>query len=398
MAQLLIQFTDAELESLRWVAIDEERARADLAWQAGNTDDLPAITAQNPHPVVLVIPQQCVYLTQVELPEKASRQILAAIEYQVEDQLAQDIDSQHFAVGDASENPVSLAVIEKAIMDRCIELARAHGLRLLQIIPEVFLCPWPGDGVNLIAGDDGLLVRYGAYRGLKCHPRALPAMLSLVRRDVEFDRVRYFETSGNEPPAPGEYPIEIQSAGDARLGYIEAPYIDLQQRDYQLSSAWRGVARAWRWVAIILAALLLVGGYNRAIALQELEDRLAAVKAEQYELVKLYLPASTRPGDNLKKLLIERLKLLQSGQNGRGFMQLLQDFAAARARFATVRIDRIAYQNRQLNVDLNSRQLQYIEALHVEIQKQGVDARLENLNIKPDLISGRLVMRGGSDG
>ena len=201
MARLLVQFSDAELERLRWVVIDEEQAMVDLNWQSAGSEELASLAAQNPHPVVILVPQQCVYLTQVELPEKVSRQLLGAIEFQIEDRLAQDIESQHFAIADANQNPVAVAVLARSIMDRCMELARGCNLRLAQIVPEVFLCPWPGDGVNLLAGDDGILVRYGEFRGLKCHLSALPAMLDLIAREVDVDKLRYFESADQPAPA-----------------------------------------------------------------------------------------------------------------------------------------------------------------------------------------------------
>ena len=145
MLCLLIQFADDGLTDFRWATFDETTDSAELNWQAASADELSTVAAQHPHPVIIVIPQQCVYLTQVELPERAGRQVLSAIEYQVEDQLAQDIESQHFAIGDSSENPVAIAVVARSIMERCMTLTRSHDLRLTQIIPELFLCPWPGD-------------------------------------------------------------------------------------------------------------------------------------------------------------------------------------------------------------------------------------------------------------
>ena len=137
--RLLIQFNSAELTDFRWALFDETLGRANYAWQHAGESELGNITLQNPHPVILVLPQQCVYLTQVELPEKASRQVISAIEFQVEDQLAQDIESQHFALGNPNDNPISIAVVERDIMQRCLDLGQSLGLRLLHIVPELFL-------------------------------------------------------------------------------------------------------------------------------------------------------------------------------------------------------------------------------------------------------------------
>ena len=121
----------------------ENEQTADIDWQQGAEDELAEVAAKHPHPLILIIPQQSVYLTEVELPQRAGRQVLSAIEYQIEEQLARDIESQHCALADANANPVSIAVIERSIMQRCLALAHAHGLRLLHIVPELFLCPWP---------------------------------------------------------------------------------------------------------------------------------------------------------------------------------------------------------------------------------------------------------------
>lgn len=398
MERLLIQFTDAEITDFRWARHDEDSGSAQLDWQLAAEEQLTEVAAQNPLPLVFVIPQQCVYLTRVELPEKASRQVLSAIEYQVEDRLAQDIESQHVALGDTAQNPISLAVVDRAIMTRCLELAQRHGLRLVQIVPELFLCPWrEGDSVNLTEGYDGCLLRYGDYSGIKCNAQALPAMLELIKREIEIDSIRYLAAEADATPTLAGYNLEREALASTTLGIDTAPLINLQQRDYQLSSPWLSLGRAWKWVGLIFAALIVIGAYNKAMALQDLEQELSEVRTQQYTLLKPYLPQSVKADDNLKKHLIDRLKALQASQREQGFLKLLLDFTRARSAYADVDIGRIVYQGRQLNIDISSQQLKSIEALHQALLKQGLQAKLEGLNIKPELISGRLVLLGGDD-
>lgn len=393
--RLLIQFIDDELADFRWANFDEATDRADIDWHSAVESELAAVASQNPHPVIIVVPQQCVYLAQVELPEKAGRQVLSAIEYQVEDQLAQDIESQHFALGDTTENPVSIAVVARTIMDRCMMLAQEHGLRLVQVIPELFLCPWLGKGVAMAAGHDGCLLRYGNYRGLKCHPQALPAMLDLVGQEIEIDEIRHYAGELEPSPELEAHQLERQALNTIKPGFVDAPLIDLQQRDYQLASKWHGLARAWKWIALLLATLLLIGGYNKAVALQALERELSTIKSQQYDLLKPYLPPDTDSDANLKKLLIDRMKQLQASQQEQGFLQLMLEFTRARAAYPSIEISRIGFQGRRLSFDIDSKQLTEIEALLGSVKKLGVNARLENLNIKPDQSSGRLVLEGG---
>ena len=395
--RLLIQFDDEALSGFRWALYDESSAGAALEWQAAEEGELAAVAARNAHPVIIVIPQQHVYLARVELPARAGRQVLSAIEYQVEDQLARDIESQHFALGDTSQNPVPLAVVSRAIMARCLDLAQTHGLRLVQVIPELFLCPWPGDGVALTEGHGGWLLRYGDYRGLKCGAQALPAMLQLVRRDHDFERIHLY--AGEQTPAPelDGYEIERHDLAATRPGFADAPVIDLQQREYQLASKWHALARAWKWIALLLAGLLAVGAYNKAMALQQLERELAQIRQQQFAVLQPYLPAGTTADANLKKLLIERMQALQANQGDRGFLALMLEFTRARSEYPDIEVSRIGYQGDRLSFDISSKQLNAIEALLESVKRRGIDARLESLNIKPELSSGRLVMRGGRD-
>jgi general secretion pathway protein L len=402
MARLLIQFYRDELAEFRWASIDESEQTADIDWQQGAEHELAEVAAKHPHPLILIIPQQSVYLTEVELPQRAGRQVLSAIEYQIEEQLARDIESQHCALADANANPVSIAVIERSIMQRCLALAHAHGLRLLHIVPELFLCPWAGSGIALMRGHDGYLLRYGDFHGLKCSETALTAMLEMLGREIEFDTVTCYEAEGESaPPLDGVgldgVALDHKALASVRPGFIDAPLIDLQQRDYQMSSAWLGLARTWKWVAWLLATFLLVAGYNKAVALQDMEQHLAALKQQQYELLKPHLGEDVGPEDNLKKALIGRLKQLRSNQGEQGFLQLMLEFTRARAGFPEVNITRVAYQGKELIFDINSTQLNKIETLLEVIKKQGVDASLVSLNIKPELSSGRLVLGGGDD-
>jgi type II secretion system protein L len=222
-------------------------------------------------------------------------------------------------------------------------------------------------------------------------------MLELVKRDVDLDQITYYARESDATPELEGHRFERVSLGSTRPGLFDAPLIDLQQRDYQLSSAWQGLAKTWKWVALLFAALLVVGAYNKAVALQALEDELADVKQQQYALVKSHLPENASPDDNLKKMLIERMQALQANQREQGFLPLLVDFTRARSKYPGVTVSRVGYQAKRLSFDISSSKLNDIEALLETVQKQGVKAKLESLNIKPDQSSGRLVLEGGGD-
>ena len=394
MQRLWLRFDDDEFAGFRWAVADDDAERS-LAWQAADEDALAEVSAQHPLPTVIVIPQQYVYLGAIDLPEKAGRQVIGAIEYQVEDRLAGDVEGQHVAIGDVNANPLPIAVVSRALMDRCVALAEARALRVTRILPELFLCPWDDEGPTLMRQPDGWLLRHDRYRGLKATDGALPAVIDLARQEADFGTLRVVGDGEGLPDLPGlEVDGGLESAAPGEV--LGSPLIDLQQRDYQSSSAWLNLGRSWKWIALLMALLLVVGGYNRAIALQSLEAELGELREQQYLLLQPYLPVDTPADVDLKQWLIERLQTARANQRERDFLQLLDEFTRARAAHPGIDLERIGFQGDRLSLDISSAQLANMEALLAGIRARGIEARLENLNIKPELSAGRLVMVGGS--
>jgi len=398
MSRLILRFDDLSFESYSWVVCDTEDDSAAVNWQDGTLGTLTQL-ARNHQALTLVIPQQYVYLTSFELPEKASRQVLSSIEYQVEDQLAQDVENQHFAIGDQSSNPLAIAVVEKSIMESCLALIRKQGLAVTEIIPEMFLCPWFGNAgdVCLLECKDGAILRYGDNQAIKCHPGLVETMLDQLASEQEIKIVNCFLLNPDSVASIEEskYPVQHHELSLKDLKPQGSGVINLLQRQYQDTSVWSKLATVWRWVAALFVILLLVITYNRAIALNQLEDQVSGIKAAQYELLKDYLPAGTDPSSDLKKPLIALLKQNQSDANQVSFLALLQEFTRAKTAFKSVTINKIGYQNRKLSIDVTSNQLNEVEALLAVLEKSAQPVILGKLSIKPNLISGQFVLGAG---
>ena len=125
---------------------------------------------------------------------------------------------------------------------------------------------------------------------------------------------------------------------------------------------------------------------------------LDKIKQHQYELIKDYLPADVDKNDNLKIELINLLKKNQTQQRKIDFLGQLHAFSQAKAAFPTISIDKIGYQQKRLSVDVSNNRLNEIEALLAILETSVPGSRLENLNIKPDVISGRYILDGNQDG
>ena len=399
MSRLIVRFHDSTFDDLSWVIDQGDGTSSPVSWLHGSEQQLGEL-AKNHSEAVLVIPQQDIYLTSYEIPDKASRRVLSSIEYQIEDQLAQDLEFQHFAIGDQSNNPVTVAVLEKSIMQRCIDLIQKHGLVVTQVVPEISLCPWAGiaGDVNLIESHEGVILRYGDNQCIKCRPELCETMLDLIADEQDIKVVNYYlqQPESNQSISVDKYPSALIQLTSDHLHPASFRGINLLQRQFQKTSAWAKLLHAWKWVLGLLVVLMAVSSYNKAIALQELEHQLLQIKTSQYELLKNYLPAEISQSDDLKKELINLLKQSQSGAEEVNFLELLRQFTQAKATYSSVIIGKIGYQNKRLSIDITSNQLNQLESLLEAIESTGQSTKLENLNIKPDIISGQFILDGTS--
>lgn len=399
MSQLLLRFQDEAFDNYEWTVVSDDSKDNTITWQQGNTSELPTLISQNPLPIILFIPQQLVYFTEFEIPERASRQVLASIEYQIEDQLAQDTELQHCALGTQSANSVPIFVVAKSVMETVQALQQKYGLKIQQVFPEMFLCPQPAeDEVTLISSDSGLVLRFGKYQSVKCRVEALPSILKLIARQLTINRIGCYAESNSiaELLEKNDFEVDVKTCKVSEITLDNA--VNLQQRQFQATSHWVKLFQAWKSVAVAAVILIAVIVTNRAAELQAMEQRLSSLKTQQYELIKDYVGPTVTRNSNLKKEMIRLLQSSNSTEQQISFLHLLLEFSRARESFQSIKIEKIGYQQERLSIDISSQQLNDVESLHAALKGRGLNVDLDRLNIKPELVSGQFVVRGVSNG
>jgi hypothetical protein len=123
-----------------------------------------------------------------------------------------------------------------------------------------------------------------------------------------------------------------------------------------------------------------------------LEGQLNDIRLSQYAVVKAYLPLGTAKSDNLKKKLIARIKQSKANVGDNGFLSQLVIFTKAKQRYSSVMITKINFQKSRLSIDINSTKLSDVEALVKTLESSALTVKLENLTIKPEFSSGRLLL------
>ena len=243
--------------------------------------------------VVVAIPSREVTLTRIRLPLRSRRQWAEAIPFALEEQVAGDLETLHFASGNPDpQGEIPVAIVERSSLERWLAILLEAGLRPDQLWPDLFLLPalpftWH------IARSTDLLIRGPGFQGCAVADGLAPEILKRVHRNLpETARPRevLFRGDPADPAVPSLKASAAELGCEWRMGdgpwYEEAtrapvPGLNLlqgpfapghQQRAYW--ARWKPVAQLGALVLTVAFALLLTERIRLASSAQAWETRV----------------------------------------------------------------------------------------------------------------------------
>src|SRR5690554_3346499 len=190
MEQLFIRLSSQPDEPLHWLIWSP--AQAELI-ASGTLSDMSELSQLSDHArsreVICFAPGTDVLLTEIELPNSASRMLAQVVPNTLEDELAQDISELHFAWPAAVKKGgavlgLHVAVVANSAMLNWLEALEKADISCDEIYPDIFMVPAPelveeGGAVqglhptSLTLGNT-VIVRTGAYSGFTTDLDLLP--------------------------------------------------------------------------------------------------------------------------------------------------------------------------------------------------------------------------------
>jgi len=320
--------------------------------------------------IVLIVPAADVRLASVSVPARQPAKVLAAAPYQLEDQLADDVETLHFAIGarqSDGSNPV--AVVARRQMDRWLAPLLERGLKADAVYPESLALPHEADegAWTALIEAEQVVVRSGAYSGFSCSPddlslylqmadpeRSRPLrLLTLASADLDFSRI--------------DWPLELRpgysSALDAYSRHLQpALSINLLQGAYSQSPSLQRHWLPWRPAAALAAACLLVASVAYLIQNAQLSREIAAQDAANISRFQQLFPSQTRIVD-LSAQVDQQLRAISGASRNGGVFPLLEIWAQALGANQGLKMQNVQYRDGALYLALRATDLQVVERL-----------------------------------
>lgn len=373
---LLIRLADAADDTVEYAVIGAD-GKPLTQVQRGTPDGL-AVQAAGRR-VVLVVPGTDVSLFRVEVPTDNRQRMLRAVPYALEEQLADDVDTLHFALGSrAADGRVGVAVAARERLDAWRAWCDEASLEPAAWYAETQLLT-PADDAWVALEDAAagrLLLRGPGGEGYAIDRDIWPCFAA---RLGEPRRVRWLAAGSAETGLPEVDGLEQETGSWAQGplehlagGLTQSGLINLCQGDYSRRQQLGRLLRPWRAAAGLLAASLLLALIGQAVQLQRLEAREAELSTQIEQLYRDTFPQAQRVVNARHQMEQQLLALRRAqGHDALDFLGLLASSGEVFSAAEGVELQGVSYRDGQLDVQLTARDLQSLDKLKQQLAAEG---------------------------
>lgn len=318
--------------------------------------------------VVVLVPSADVRLATVQVPARQPAKVLQAAPFVLEEQLAEDVDTLHFALGTRqADNRWPLAIVSQTRMQAWLTLLDEVGIRADVMLPDVLALQAPDEThCNALIDDDQVLVRSAHGAGFVCQFDDLSFCLELA----DPDKLRTISIV-----VPRGVAVDVSNLGwpvEPRHGFNSALEALLQQlrindainllqgRHSPKRNRLRWFA-PWKLAATLAAVAIGLSLLVHGIEAYRLQRAVAAQDAANVARYQQIFPNETRIVD-LSAQLSQQMAALQGG-GGSNFMGLLDVLTQAIAAVPGLQLKTLQFRDGALFAGLSATNLELLDHL-----------------------------------
>lgn len=342
---------------------------ASLSWPVSEARLEDVLAQAQTRRIVVLVSGSEVRLTQVSVPARTPAKVLQATPYALEDHLAEDVDTLHFALGPRqADDSFPVAITSRQRMDEWLAPFRERGLSPEFLIPET-LCLPEADPLRwtALAEDDQISVRSGSYSGFSCAPDDLPMFLQAAQINADTVLRIIIPKTFKGDFTRLEQPVELLPGFSAPLEALLQNLkpdraINLLQGQYSQRENFKLAWQPWRAAAILLGVWIFIAGTNHAVQAHRLGKELVRQEESNAQRFRQIFPAEQRIVD-LAVQAEQQMTLLKGGAQKGGFLPLLEVLSSAMASAQGLNLQSLQFRDGALFVSLGGSDLQQLESL-----------------------------------
>lgn len=337
--------------------------------------------------LVVLVSSTDVRLSSVNVPARQAAKVLQAAPYALEDQLAEDVDTLHFALGPrqpGGSHPV--AIVAKSKMEEWLAPFRAANLMPDVLVPETLCLPEAdADRWSALAEPGHITVRSAGYNGFGCADEDLPLFLELADPDKKARLRILIPRSFHGDFTQLGWPVDLlpgfAEPMEALLqNYGDDSTINLMQGAYSVREDLKRLWKPWRVAATMVAVWIALTGINHGVQAFKLKRQIDAQDQANVERWLQLYPAETRT-NNLAMLVDQKLSLAKGGGAHGSLLPLLGTLSSALTATPGLLTQTLQFRDGALFVALKGTDLQQLETLRAWFaQHHGASMEVQSAN------------------
>jgi general secretion pathway protein L len=387
---LLLRLPHVPGQNATWIVVDPRGTPTGLPQGGPLALAVPRAAGRR---LAILVPATDVLLAEPDLPVKAGAKLQQLVPYALEEQLADDIDDLHFAIGKraAESTRAPVAVVARALLDDWLLTLRSNGIEPDVVYADSDLLPEnPGQAVALLE-EDAVFVRAPGASPVTLPADALGEALEIARTGAQTTpsgarglilytgAAEWQRHSAQVEAARSQFDgvrVQLLTGGPLALFAQQLPSgssINLLQGSYAPTSSRAIGFRAWRVAAMLLAGLVALHVVGKAAELQFLKKREHQVDVSIREVYH-----SSMPGDASTAEARHRMeqRLIATRGAGGGLLPALQALAQARDTAPGTSVQALNFHSGLLEMKLSAPDATSLDRISQFLRNNGWQATL----------------------
>ena len=351
--------------------------------------------------VIILLPIEDLFITTANVQTKNRKQLEKAIPYALEDDLAEDIEDLHFAIGQRNaDGDIPVMVISKAKLDHLIDVLNSVNILPDFITADIFGLNWNDKQWIACVEDQHVIARTGQSNGFACEASDFKEFIQIASQDRTFvpEIIEVYRH-------PDEDMLEITRVENVYVhdswepacyiqGFQEDKCINLLQGMYAKADKTHKTIRPWKIAAALAAVWVGLSMAQVSIEYWKLNRVNEKLDADIEQVFRRTFP-EVKNVVNARVQMEQRIKELTStGDSSKGtdFLKLLHHSGYELNKDKNTSIKAMQYNGKELSLDLNAGDIQVLENVKTKLLSKKINAELKSADSVDNKIHARMLV------